>query len=876
MRWRNIILARRHLWSRLFWCGCLLTVCLHAYAQEPKRIYLAPDDHTDYMWTADEAAYRDAFVAMLDYYLALAEKTAGEPPQWQSRWNCDGSYWLWTYERERGPEPFTRLIAQLRRGQISAPLNALTSCYGAQPAEAVLRGMYYSGRLERRYGLRFRQAVAMENQTLPLGLASLWAGSGARWSWRGVCACASKLPSATEPRDHEIYWQTGLDGQRVLMKWHSLNNHPRQGHANESIGGYAEARHPADAVEFLDNDEGFNRRYTDPATGQAYKVSSAFGKGWDDLQTRTDEFPGIARALSNDRRQIIVSNMEDFFADFEAHYGATLPAEKVARGNEWDLYSASMAELSAGVRRSVEKLRAAEALATLVSLQRPAFLDGRTAARDLAFMNLGLYWEHDWTADGPVKREARTAWQRRIAKEIAGYVDMLHGDAAAALGSLIAKDGQYPRFYAFNPLGWPRTAAVDLPYDGPWPAHVVDVATRKEVPSQAVALDGVRRLRILAPDVPAVGYKVFEARPGRGAAFANAATVLGATMEDEFYRVTLAGHGALTSLVDKTRGNREYVRGSANDLGGSGGAVTVEQAGPVSVTLRATGGGPPARTVRVTLVRGLGRIEVQNEITGNFADVRSWAFHFDIAGPVVHHEEVGAVLRAGLSADGGHYAPRQARYDWLTLNHFADMTGEGGVGITLSNADCAFFKLGESTLTRLDTVTPSLTVLAGGQVDGPELGITAQGGDEYFLQRFALTTHAAFDQTTAMKFALEHQNPLVAARVTGGAGSAYPADAFSLLTISHGDVLLWALKPAEEGIAQGLIARIWNQSAQTAVFKLALSVPGRTLAAAQSTTHLETNLAAADTSRGALAAGAAPQQMLTFRLRVTGVSVLRQ
>ena len=196
------------------------------------------------------------------------------------------------------------------------------------------------------------------------------------------------------------------------------------------------------------------------------------------------------------------------------------------------------------------------------------------------------------------------------------------------------------------------------------------------------------------------------------------------------------------------------------------------------------------------------------------------------------------------------------------------MTGEGGVGITLSNSDCAFFKLGESANTRLDTATPSLTVLAGGQVDGPELGITAQGGDEYFLQRFALMTHAAYDQATAMRFALEHQNPLVAARVTGDAGAAYPAGAFSLLAISHGDVLLWALKPAEEGIAQGLIARIWNQSAQTAVFRLALNVPGRTLAAAQSTTHLETDLAPAEVSRNTLAARAAPQQMLTFRLRI--------
>ena len=51
--------------------------------------------------------------------------------------------------------------------------------------------MYYPGQLERRYDLRFRLAVAMENQTLPYGLGALWAGAGARYSWKGVCDCAT-------------------------------------------------------------------------------------------------------------------------------------------------------------------------------------------------------------------------------------------------------------------------------------------------------------------------------------------------------------------------------------------------------------------------------------------------------------------------------------------------------------------------------------------------------------------------------------------------------------------------------------------------------------------------------------------------------------
>ncbi len=57
---------------------------------QQKKIYLAPDDHTDYMWTATEEEYRKAFLEMLDYYIELNEKTASNPYHSQSKWNYDG------------------------------------------------------------------------------------------------------------------------------------------------------------------------------------------------------------------------------------------------------------------------------------------------------------------------------------------------------------------------------------------------------------------------------------------------------------------------------------------------------------------------------------------------------------------------------------------------------------------------------------------------------------------------------------------------------------------------------------------------------------------------------------------------------------------
>jgi alpha-mannosidase len=134
--------------------------------------------------------------------------------------------------------------------------------------------------------------------------------------------------------------------------------------------------------------------------------------------------------------------------------------------------------------------------------------------------------------------------------------------------------------------------------------------------------------------------------------------------------------------------------------------------------------------------------------------------------------------------------------------------------VTLSNPDLAFAKLGNSTVTSLDTATPQINVLAGGQVDGRSLGIQDQNGASHFLQRFALRPHGGYDPVAAMKLALEHQSPLVTCAVISKDGAAYPATEYSLLTLSDPSVLLCAVKPAEEGIDKGVIVRLWNLSDQ--------------------------------------------------------------
>ena len=365
--------------------------CPGSALADHKRVFLAPDDHTDYYWSATGDDYSLLFTEMLDYYLDQADATKGEPANLQSRFSADGSLWLWEYAKNKNVADFQRLVDALKDGHISAPLNPLVITYGGVPAEGVIRSMYYPGQLERRYGLDFPLAIAMENAGMPYGLGAVWAGAGAEYSWKGVCSCPSLIPGL-QNRAREIYNWIGPDGSRILMKWNSLH-----GPDNESMGGYAEARRPSEVLDYVTRDAGFAARYP-------YNTIGAFGQGWDDFSTRNLLIQQTCKSNTDPNRTCIVSDSVDFFREFDSLYGQAIPTLAASFGNEWDLSPASMAEVSARVKRSLEALRSAEALATLVALRDPSFLDGRDVARDKAFLDLGLYFEHDFENGGPQSR----------------------------------------------------------------------------------------------------------------------------------------------------------------------------------------------------------------------------------------------------------------------------------------------------------------------------------------------------------------------------------------------------------------------------------------------------------------------------------------
>ena len=151
--------------------------------------------------------------------------------------------------------------------------------------------------------------------------------------------------------------------------------------------------------------------------------------------------------------------------------------------------------------------------------------------------------------------------------------------------------------------------------------------------------------------------------------------------------------------------------------------------------------------------------------------------------------------------------------------------------------------MGNSTVDSLWENATEFHALAGGQVDKKRedkglMGIFNQHGEKSFLYQFALTTHnTAFDPVKAMRFSLEHQNPLVTGRIKGDTKSS-DNKTFSLLTIDDPSLFLWSVKPSEDGIEKGLITRFWNMKSTPIRPTITFNYP---LSKVWQTTHIETN-----------------------------------
>jgi alpha-mannosidase len=833
----------------------LLTALLAALprASPAHAVYLMNNNHTDYNWNATAAEYDAAMLAEMDFYLDQIDATGGAPPEEQARYAADNWWWLWLYEKNRTPEQFDRLLDAIRSGHITVPLNPFVTLYGALPTEAAIRAGYYPGRMMRRHGLQFLTAENIENHTSPWGLASLWAGSGARYTWKGVCGCAQSAPAR---QGDELFFWEGPDGKTLLFKWYELLG------SNQDWGGYAEARENLGSSAALD---GAIQMTTARMPG--LQATGLFGAGWDDVswRNRTVLDTVIAYNAAGGPDRAIVSNGIDFFQGLEARGETALLATlRGGWGNDWDAWPASLAERTARQRRALERLRLAEMLSAVAQLHDKTFWAPVRDALEAGLVSTWKYFEHGWSVapGGPTVAQMaadKGAWTQDVEAAVA--------QAVAAAGAAVAAQFSTPdedRVAVVNPLGFPRTDVVDLPLPPGGPFVVTDVATGLEARSQVIQRDGQAFLRFLAAGVPPLGYRLYRYAPGTPAPAPPAAVVdVGAgTIENTRYRMTIGSGARITSLVDLAAGRELAGAAGLNAFAfGTETGRAAENVGPVSVTFRFDLA-MPARTVLVTLYDAIDRIDVENVITQSLSTTAAYTFHANLPGAQIRFEEVGAVARPGLVSEGGDFLPG-TRASRMTLNHFVDFALPE-YHLIVSNQDAYLMQVNDSTNASFDLVGDAVHILAMETALGA--AIFDQGGDSLFRDRFALRGVAGgWDGAEAMRTALAHQNPLHPIPLPRNQAGPLTTPAAGFLAVSDENVVVTAFKPAEDPLS-GFVVRAWELGGQDTDFQIFLALLGAT--EAWETSLVETDQAPAALAGGALSASIGAGEIQTWRISV--------
>src|SRR5262249_37938476 len=157
------------------------------------------------------------------------------------------------YQKNRNDAQFQALIDAMLNGHVTVPLNPFVELYGGMPTEGAIRAGYYAGRIQRQYGVPFLTAQEMENATIPWGISQGWSASGLKYSWKGICACATQVAQPSDRTVEVFRWQAP-DDHELLMKWYLL------GSSNETWGGYAEARNNLSQTAIQATIDHFNTR----------------------------------------------------------------------------------------------------------------------------------------------------------------------------------------------------------------------------------------------------------------------------------------------------------------------------------------------------------------------------------------------------------------------------------------------------------------------------------------------------------------------------------------------------------------------------------------------------------------------------------------
>lgn len=658
----------------------------------------------------------------------------------------------------------------------------------------------------------------------------------------------------------EFYWE-GLDGTKILAHWmpfHYVLFWPVPGNEAE-FQAFVEDR-VAHLLPHATSDRllMFNGMDFVPPQPHVVPLAKKFNERNKDLQLRIATPSEYLKTLQEVNLETVTG---DFNAVFQGCYTSRIRLKQENRRLEMGLETADRWNAVASVLPPHPPRMQGGA--------RGGDVEAHTAAMEQAWRKVLFNQFHDVICGchaNEVYREAMDGYadasaivEARCREALSFLAGQVNTEASHSAVSLVV----------FNDLTWPRTdvvrARITVTEPGVFDLHVRNAAGQV-IPRQLEGVErygdgGLKQAEVLfvAEDVPALGYEVYQVRPGPAEAPPTALAWTGdvrygiqhdphqATLENEFYRLTLDNWtGAITSLWDKRLawevidparpwGNtltKEPDHGDLWEINGpcKGGATVPTQrpfpfpqpweadfshryggngmAVPGSVCVQHRVASPFGRSQRENIVRlyhRIPRIEFETRLTNQEEWVRyRVAFPTTLReGQIVHEIPFGAIPRPE-----GEF-PAQ---NWVDYS-------DGERGVALLNQGLPGHNVTDGVLL--------LSVLRAVMLRGQDTDGGFEKGVPHVF-RYALVPHAGgFREARLYRAGLEFNHPLrvrkVAPSRSSGGHKAPPLPArHSFLSVAPDNILVSAFKPT----AQGLILRVYEAAGEKST-SAAVTLPWR-------------------------------------------------
>ena len=517
-------------------------------------VLLVPHVHIDVGFTDYQAKVSEIQSRLLDEAMQMIQ----DHPDF--RYSTDGYWAVQEFMAGRNAEDRKRFLQMVKDHKIFAPAEYANLLTEFPAVETLIRSLYPSFQFDRKNGSNFDYANITDVPSQGWSYASVLAAAGLKYFLSGSNQGRGPILMFSNLEKQSPYWWEGPDGNKVLM-WYAY-----------AYGGMSWVLGmPPRVMIGHDVLPRFLQRYTSPE----YKSNTVLLYGAQG--ENSDLFPQHASIAEEWNKvyaypKLAYSGIAEAMSTIASQLGDSIPIIKGDGGPYWEdgIYSDTQNAILA--RKTEQRAPSAEKISTISSLVHPYVQPELKALKNL-WQNMVLFDEHTWGAwqsiSGPESEETerQLAVKDTFATQAGQDLDYVMQRGLAAIADYI--DDPKGTLVVFNPLNWQRSGMVEI--DLQKDLELVDQVTGEVVPYQVLSVRptaqpelpfSYQRVRFLARDVPALGYKCYSKRPAKSSP-ATAQAGMETTLENAYYRLTLdAESGAVSSIFDKEL-NQELVNASS-------------------------------------------------------------------------------------------------------------------------------------------------------------------------------------------------------------------------------------------------------------------------------------------------------------------------